>query len=91
MKWTTQLPTEPGRYWYCDFWNKEIPSAVLKVTECNGVLFAEGELFRFEIGGKKRTKRKLETESELWERGIKEGHGSEIEFWCRIPEPEIPK
>lgn len=91
MKWTTELPTTEGFYWYCDFWNGGSPTGIVEVTKHDGELWANNEELGFVIKPRKRTKRKKETDKELWEKGSSfSSKYAGIEFWCKIPEPEKP-
>lgn len=89
LKWTSALPTSEGCYLWCDFRNGPTHTAFLVVAEFGGTLYASNEEYHFEIRGRKRTKSKKESDAELWTKGLA---GSEnVEFWCKIPEPQIPQ
>jgi hypothetical protein len=88
MQWTSALPKEEGYYFWCDFYNGPVLTAILKVEKDCDRWLATNEEYNFEIRGKKRTKSKKESDAELWAKGL--AGGEDIEFWCKIPEPQIP-
>ena len=94
MKWTTQLPTEPGYYWNREYWNPSYPIGIVRITRReDGKLWQDfNGSFERELLPANFSRLDDETELELWERAIKGENREdwEIIFWCRIPEPEIP-
>lgn len=85
MKFTHDIPTKPGYYWWTNF--GEHTPAIVEVTKEGGNLYAGNEEFSFQV--KKNNMKKIIAACKKYEMEPIDGHWHGEHMWCPIEMPTM--
>jgi hypothetical protein len=94
LKFTKELPTKPGFYWWTNF-SEHTPCVLeVKKNHLTGRLYANNGEYTFPIPTKEE-QFQLPLQQEINEDDIRERDGTDVytyddELWCYIPNPWLP-